>query len=71
MNNLYQGKMKGRTEWVMERGRRESRPPGFVYTSKKSPAAIEKSPNVGRVQGSTSGMVTLVSWLSYDHMLEN
>ena len=35
--------------------------PGVVYTMRKSPAAIENSPSLGRSQGSTSGMVTEVS----------
>ena len=52
-------------------GREWETAPGFEYTSKKSPAAIEKSPKDGRLQGSTSGMETFASWLSWDQVLEN
>ena len=45
--------------------------PGLVYTSRKSPAAIEKSPKVGRSHGLTSGMLICASWSSYDQVLEN
>ena len=53
-------------EWEVAReGKRERYfVPGLVYTSKKSPAAMEKSPKVGRSHGFTSGMLIFVSWSS-------
>ena len=40
---------------------REREIPGVEYTSKKSPAAMEKRPNDGRLLGSTSGTLIFAS----------
>lgn len=62
---MHEKERKKEREGVRRRGiKREiefSFIPGLVYTSKKSPAAMEKSPKVGRSHGFTSGMLILAS----------